>query len=332
MNAYLGIDIAKLTFTAVLRHNRQTSDVLKFDNHLNGFKKMAHYLAKRKIKQLHVCMEATGTYWEACALWMHDQGYQVTVANPKQIKKFGEVKLNRHKTDAIDAGLIAEYCEKMEPRLWTPPSAARRSLREMHRYWIALQEEHTRILNRLQSGLRDETVIALENNRLTFVAHHLDQLLQKMKELVEADEELAREFSLLQTIKGIGELTALVILAELPPYFFFEDSGQVAAYSGLIPAHKQSGTSVNKRSNLSKIGNPHLRAALYFPAMSAMQHNPLVRNLVTRLRERGKKKMTVLAAAMRKLLELAWGVLKSGVPFDPNYGSVGKELAPLSEA
>jgi transposase len=327
---HLGIDIAKLTFTAVLRHNGQVSDVLSFDNNLNGFKKLGHYLNKRKIKEVHVCMEATGTYWEDSAMWCHEQGYQVSVVNPKRIKKFGETKMNRHKTDALDAALIAEFCEKLHPQLWTPPSPARRALREMHRYWMALQEEHTRILNRLQSGLRDETVITLEKARLAFVAQHMEQLLQKMKELVERDGELAREFCLLQTIKGVGEITALVILAELPPYFFFDESGQVAAYAGLIPAHHESGTSIHKRSKLSKVGNPYLRAALYFPAMSAMQHNPLVRALAQRLRERGKKKMTVLAASMRKLLELAWGVLKSGIPFDPNYGSTGKELIPLA--
>ena len=86
-----------------------------------------------------------------------------------------------------------------------------------------------------------------------------------------------------------------------------------------MPRHRESGSSLRSRPRLSKLGTPRLRKALYFPAITAVRHNPLIKELGARLRARGKCEMVIIGAAMRKLVHIAYGVLKSGRPFDPRH-------------
>ena len=123
---------------------------------------------------------------------------------------------------------------------------------------------------------------------------------------------------LLLSISGVGDTLAGVVLAALPGPDVLRSSGEVVAYAGLNPRQHQSGTSVDRATRISKIGNAVLRAALYMPALSAMRYNPAIVALVTRLKSRGRlKPKQIVVAAMRKLLVLCFGVLKTGKPFDP---------------
>src|SRR5207237_9238572 len=120
---------------------------------------------------------------------------------------------------------------------------------------------------------------------------------------------------LLLSISGVGETLAGVVLAELPGPDVLRSSAEVVAYAGLNP--RQSGTSIDRATRISKIGNAVLRAALYMPALSAMRYNSAIVALVTRLKSRGRlKPKQIVVAAMRKLLVLCFGVLKTGRPFD----------------
>ena len=121
-----------------------------------------------------------------------------------------------------------------------------------------------------------------------------------------------------RSISGVGDTLAGVVLAELPGPDVLHSSGEVVAYAGSNPRQNQSGTSVDRATRISKIGNAVLRAALYMPALSAMRYNPAIVALVTRLKSRGRlKPKQIVVAAMGKLLVLCFGVLKTGKPFDP---------------
>ncbi len=124
---------------------------------------------------------------------------------------------------------------------------------------------------------------------------------------------------MLVSIPGIADTTAAAILAELLDVTQFAGARQVAAFAGLVPRIRQSGSSVRGHSSLSKIGSSRLRKCLYFPAMVALRFNPAVRDMGARLSAGGKSKLVIIGAAMRKLLQIAFGVLKSGRPFDPHY-------------
>ena len=93
----------------------------------------------------------------------------------------------------------------------------------------------------------------------------------------------------------------------------------MAAYAGLTPKQHTSGSSIHRPSRLAKTGNSRLRTLFFMPALVAIRFNPIIKSLVSRLEQRGKSRMVIVGAVMRKLLHLAYGVLKTGIPFDPNY-------------
>src|SRR5258708_4291024 len=123
----------------------------------------------------------------------------------------------------------------------------------------------------------------------------------------------------MDSIPGIGKLTAAKLLAECGSVTRFDDGRQLVAFAGLNPAQHQSGSSIKKKTTISKTSKAATRVALYMPAVSAKRHNPVLRLFAQRLFARGCCEMEVITAVMRKLLQLVYGVLKSGRPFDPNF-------------
>jgi transposase len=136
---------------------------------------------------------------------------------------------------------------------------------------------------------------------------------------MDSHPHLKAQRDLLTSIPGIAETTATVILAEIRDLDTFDSADQLAAFAGLTPHEFSSGSSVHGKPRLSKIGNSRLRKALYMPAVVACRHNPFIRAFCDRLLAKGKSKMSMVGAAMHKLLRQAFGVLKSQKPFDPNF-------------
>lgn len=178
-----------------------------------------------------------------------------------------------------------------------------------------LKKERDRLRNRLDRTDNDAVVNALWSV-LERVEEQIDELRREIDNHIEASRQLARDRELLETIPGIGRTTATLVMAEVGATSRFESARQVAAYAGLTPSHHVSGTSIERPPRLSKVGNARLRKALYFPALTALRCNAAIRAFGTRLAERGKARMVIVAAAMRKLLHICYGALKNGEPFD----------------
>jgi transposase len=314
----LGIDIAKDTFEAVLLGGTQRFPG-GFSNDIAGFTKLARWLKKREAQQVHACMEASGRYWEVLALNLHEQGNQVSVVNPKVIKKHGETLMQRNKTDREDALTIADYCAKHQPDRWTPPSPARRELQAMVRHVKALKADRQRERNRRQSGVPSSEVLKAIDDHIAFLDKQIAQLEQRIHDHIDRHPDLKRDKELLTSIPGLGDTTAAAFMAEVPDVSRFSQASQLDTYAGLTPGRRQSGSSLHSQGKLVKWGNPHLRAALFMPALLAHRYNPIIDTFRQRLLERGKKPMTIVIAVMRKLLHLMYGVLKNSKPFDPNY-------------
>lgn len=315
----LGIDVAKATFDVALRRHTASAVQGQFANTPEGFRRLKAWLKRHRVEQLHACLEATGRYGEALATFLYQAGYTVSVVNPARIHAYAKSKLLRNKTDRADARLIADFCATQSPPAWQPPSVWQTDLQALTRHLESLKQNRRQESNRLKAGNPSAVVREAIEAHLRFLDEQIARLEQAIRQHTEQDEQQQHKFDLLTSIPGISALTAAKFLAEVPDVRLFAQAGQLAAYAGLSPSHHESGTSVHKKTKLSKTGNRYLRTAFYMPALSAMRFNPLVKALVQRLEAQGKHRMAIVGAVMRKLLHLAYGVLKTDKPFDPNH-------------
>jgi len=318
-HAILGIDVAKATVDVVLLRPNQAVQAAQYPNTLAGFKKLDKWLRKRKAGAVHACLEATGLYGDDIALFLHEAGHTVSVVNPARIKAYGDSRLQRNKTDRLDAALIADFCLTQQPGAWTPPDPAWRELRALARRVFDVQDMQQQELNRRAAGVLSETVGQALDAHIAFLQQQLEALRQQINDHLDRHPDLKQQRDLLDSIPGIGPQSAALLIAELGDWRRFEHAGQVVAFAGLNPRQRRSGSSVHGPTPLSKTGHAALRRILYFPAISVRQHNPLIAPWCDQLAARHKAKMQIIGAAMRKLLVLAYGVLKSGQPFDPAY-------------
>jgi len=316
MLSTLGIDVSKDSFHVELSINEKLRH-RRFANRNEGFAELEAWLVKHKAPLVHACLEATGPYSEPLALYLHQQGHTVSVVNPVRIKAFGQSELLRNKDDRPDAALIRRFCEKQRPAAWTPPPAHFRELQALTRHLENLQETRQQQLNRLETTTTKSVLKSLRK-LVTHLEAEIERTEQQINDHVDHHPDLKQQCQLLESIPGIGKRTATRLLAEIEDITQYRSARQVAAYAGLTPKNNRSGT---KRvpAHLSKTGNARVRKALFLPAMVAKQHNPVVRSFCQRLARHGKNKMQLVGAAMRKLIHIAFGVLKSGKVFDPNH-------------
>lgn len=319
MTAYLGIDVSKAKLDVVLLRDGQAAEAAQFDNTPQGFRSLRNFLKKRHAQPLWVCLEATGYYGDAVALFLHQAGYTVSVVNPARIKGYADSRLSRNKTDASDAALIADFCRTQQPEVWTPPAPEQQELQALVRHLDNLRDMRQQEVNRRQAGIPSETVLHTLEAHIAFLDQQIDDLLRQIRDHIDRHPQLRQQRELLTSIPGIGDITAFKLLAEIRDIRVFDSAPQLAAFAGLTPRHHLSGSSVRARPRLSKRGTSRLRAALYFPAVVAQRCNPILQAFAQRLLHNGKSKLAVIAAVMRKLLHLVFGILKSGQPFDPHF-------------
>jgi len=290
-----------------------------FQNTRHGFEQLLAWIDSHQVNSLHACLEATGTYGESLALFLFEAGLTVSVANPAAVRAFASAGLSRTKTDKVDTELIARFCLAQQPAVWSPPAPELRELQALVRRLDALIEMRVAEENRFSSGVSTAAVRHSLEQHIAYLIEEIKQTEELIREHINHHPDLKEQSDLLDSIPGIGETTAALLLAEIVHLKQYTSARQVAAYAGLVPRERRSGSSVKGRVCLSKIGNARLRKALYFPAITALRSSDFFKAWAEPLRTRGKSKMSVIGAAMRKLIHLAYGVIKTGKPFDPNW-------------
>lgn len=309
----LGIDVSKKTFEVAALFENNKVKAKKFYNTNNGFEELLTWLKTKDFSVLHACMEATGAYSEPLATFLFDAGYVISVVNPAQIKGFGQSELVRNKTDQADAQMIARFCRTMSPKAWEPKPKHIRTLQDLVRRLEALQNIYQQEFNRLETASLDirNSIIEIMDR----VMEETKAIKNRIKAHIKENLALRDKSNLLESIPGVGEATIAQILAFVENVKNFKNAKQLASFFGLNPKQYQSGTSVNRRSRLSKMGNSRLRKALYMPAITAKRYNPIIKAFCEKLKLAGKPTMLIIGAAMRKLVHIIFGVLKSGKPF-----------------
>jgi len=311
----LGIDISKHKFDASLRISARRLRQA-FANTPAGFVALRQWLDQAGVSQLHAGLESTSRYGLALARFLHEQAFTVSILNPLALHHYARSRLQRSKHDKLEAELIVEYIAKETPPAWSPPSPAQSQLQELSRLLQARKLQLGQERNRLESLPQSRAARSAIQRFIRLLEKEILKLESQLLTSLSAEAQMLADWKLLLTIPGIGELTAAIILAELPSYL--QSARAAAAYSGLTPARYQSGLR-DTTTGLSPLGNRALRRALYFPALTAVRYNGPIAAKAQRLRTKDKPEKCILGAAMHQLVRQAWGVLKHKRPFDPNW-------------
>jgi transposase len=318
----VGIDVSKDTLDACLILPGGKAKEATFGNDPRGHAALVAWADRHaKGHTPHFCLEANGPYSEAPATALADAGRLVSVINPTRVKYAGLAWGVANKTDPADARLVAEYARREEPPAWQPPPPEVRELQALVRRLDDLTEMAAREKGRLSSPALTAEVRRSVGRTVRLLEKEAAKLRAAADALVAATPSLRADRDLLESIPGVGRQTATTVLAELPAVERLPSAESAAAYCGLAPREFRSGTSVRKRTRLSKAGNPRLRKALFLPTQTAVRFNPFLKGFFERLVAAGKPRMQAIGACMRKLVMVCYGVLKNRAPFDPDWAS-----------
>lgn len=322
---YLGMDVAKAKLDCCLlldeaSGKRKTKVV---SNTKSGIVDLLVWVAKQNIspEALHVVMEGTGVYHEQAALTLSDTGVTVSIVNPAQVKDFGRGLAVRTKTDGVDSFVLARYGALLKPKTWVPPAPEARILQVLLARRVAIAQDLQRERNRQEKADATDTPDRVQKSladSIEFLVKQLAELQQDIDQHIDRHPGLRNDLALLQSIPAVGPQVGGNMLSVMHSHNF-NSAEQLAAYLGLVPVERQSGSSVLGRAKLSKAGPARIRAVLYMAAIVATRCNPHVKALYERLLARGKSKMSALGAAMRKLVHLCFGVLKTQQPYEHDY-------------
>lgn len=324
----VGIDVSKKKLDVCVASGDKIKTKV-FKNTAADHIELNRWLRQRELPaDAPVVLEATGSYSEAVAIALSDAGWAVSVVNPARVSGFAQSQMNRNKTDKADAKLLAKFAQRADLTTWQAPSLAVRELRALVDRLQALTDMRQQELNRLEA--LDQGV---PSNVSGMVQAHVDWLNTQIKTIqseiddhIDGNPELKHDADLMRSIPGIGDRTCAQFLAYIGDVRRFKSAKALAAFIGVTPRQKQSGTSINGRTMISRTGHRAARRSLYMPGMVAKRHNPVIIAMARRLEQRGMAPKAIVGASMRRLVHMIYGVIKSGRPFQADIPLAGLEI------
>jgi len=323
----IGIDVSKNTLDVVFKEQTnyqiKTKGSTKFDNNPDGFGKLLEWCNKReKSENIVYVLEATGVYHEELLYFLYNNGKNACLELPKRIKYFAKSKGIKTKNDKVDSGVIADYGIERQLRFWLPPSEEFKKLRDLSREHNDLTSLKTVAQNRLHAAKhahgKEIKTINRFYEQIEFYQKLLKEIETDIKSVLKKDKSLSIKIDNIVSIKGIGIITAVKIIAETGGFYLFSNINQLISYAGLDVIENQSGNHSGK-TRISKNGNSNLRKTLYMPALSAIQYNIKMKSFNDRIMKTHKYKKQALIAVMRKLLILVYTLWKKNEPYNENY-------------
>lgn len=310
---YCGFDVSKLTIDYAFLKEDGNWITRKIDYQEKELNKLLGLLSPGAC----CVMEATGPYYLRLANFLYQHGYRVSVVNPLVIKRYSQMKLRRTKTDKADARLICEYGHEQHPETWEPKSKPIRQIKDKLSTQEFFIKQKTMLYNKLESLSQeegaDEGCKRMVKQEISNISRKIDKLSEEIEVLVNTSYK--QQYRLLLTIPGVGSKTAATLIAVTNGFTLFESHKKLASYIGLCPRIFQSGTSVNGKAAICKMGMSRMRQLLYLAAVSAHKHNRPCNELYVRLIQKGKAKKLALIAVANKLLRQAFGIIKNNLPY-----------------
>jgi len=312
---FYGIDVSKDVFDVT-----DQQDVhYQFKNDYKGFKRFIKLLDESS----HCVMEATGYYHYKLAYFLQENQVLVSVENPLSVKRFIQMKLSKIKTDKSDSKMICKYAQSVELRLWEGQSEEQQECLQMVRSLSVYTKQSTVLKNKIHGeevlGVPSKIVFSSLKRSLRNLKKEMKMLEEKLLEIIKNEQQ--ELLSLLETIPGIGRKTSVMLLVLTDGFERFSSASELCSYAGLTPIIRKSGSSVNGRPRISKIGNQKLRNLLFLCSFNACKYNQACKALYDRIVAKGKSKKLALIAVCNKLLKQAFAIAKSRIPYDQSYKS-----------
>jgi len=334
----VGIDCGKQELVAsigFLDRSLQTSikATHTFSNDKPGGKALIDWVKKYADPKapLQLVIEPTGVYHERFCYYVTSLGYSISIVLPNRAASFLKTLKVKTINDRISASGLAIMGLEKKLDNWIPPKVVMKQLKQLCREREELTEDITSIKNQLHaltsSAVYAETSVQRLQQRLAFSQAQLKEIEQELKDVATADADLKQRFDNVCTIKGIGLITAITVVAETDGFSLIRNQRQLVSYAGLDVIKKQSGTSVNSAARISHRGNRHIRRALHFPSLAAMRFDENMQSFYGRLLSRHNIKMKAAVAVQRKLLVLIYTIWKKNEPYNPKYLEQSKKTA-----
>lgn len=326
----VGIDVAQKEL--VISLGNMDEDALTnvyasktFLNNEKGFMALLLWVKKQTLEEfpLRYVMEATGVYHESLAYFLSNKMYQVSIIMPNKITNFFKTLEIKTVTDKSMADTITMFGLEKKLDNWIQPKKVFRELRQITRERDQLIVERTMLKNQLHAEQVEaypsvKTVTRIKD-RIKMANKQLNETMAEIKGSIKKDTELNQAIALITTIPGIGVLTSAVIMAETNGFELIRSTSQLSSYAGFDVKEKESGTSVKGKPRISKRGNRHLRKAMHMPALAAIRHSERYKDIFVRIVSRNGIKMKATVAVQRKLLEMAYTIYKTKIPYQVNY-------------
>jgi transposase len=319
MKKFIGIDVSKATFSVALPQTDGGYQVEDFPNNEEGISTLLPLLDR----QAQCVMEATGSYSMLLSYTLSEQGYTVSVINPRQAAHFSQMLLRVTKTDRMDAILLAKYGQHMQPPAFQPNSktmlhlkqkrALLKQLKKQKMALICLQEAHT------HQPTQDEDTQRTTHSMLKAIEQHQEKVEQSLYQTTQ--QAYADLMKIVTSVKGIGKEIATALIVTTGGFTRFTNAKQLAKFIGICPTHYQSGSSVNGKSTIARRGDPHLRSLLYMASLSAIRHNQACKELYDRLKAKGKASKVALIAVANKLIRQVFALISSKTMYQDGYTS-----------
>jgi transposase len=326
----VGIDVAQKELVVSLGSmDQETTTTIyahkSFFNTEKGFSSLMLWVTKQTGANfpLRYVMEATGVYHEALAYYLAERTCSVSIVMPNKITNFFRTLEVKTVTDKSMSEAIALFGLSKKLEDWVRPQAAFRELRQLTRERDQLIAERTMLKNQLHAeqieAYPSKTIIGRMRNRIRMVTTQLQQGLDEATVAIKSDAQINQSVKLITTIPGIGPITAAIIMAETNGFELIRSKKQLTSYAGLDVKEKESGTSVKGKPRISKRGNRYLRKAMYMPAMAAIRYSERYKEIFVRIVSKNGIKMKGCVAVQRKLLEMAYTIHKTKVPYQADY-------------